>query len=146
VIILFNMDGVFVYGDVVDGQALLVNGGRLGGVNITSLAFESSIPGSSYVLMLAVCLFAFSTILSWSYYGLQAWKYLFGRGKWIDLIYKILFLLFTVLGAAITLDAVIKFSDAMILALVFPNMIGLLILFPKVKKEFRKYSVLIHKK
>ncbi|WP_293295195.1 alanine/glycine:cation symporter family protein [Allomuricauda sp.] len=145
VIILFNMDGMFVYGDVVNGQALMYDGSRLGGVNITSMAFENSISGSSYVLMAAVCLFAFSTILSWSYYGLQAWKYLFGRGKWIDLTYKIIFLLFTVLGAAITLDAVIKFSDAMILAMVFPNMIGLLILFPKVKQEFSKYLKLIRR-
>ncbi|RDY58726.1 alanine/glycine:cation symporter family protein [Flagellimonas nanhaiensis] len=146
VIILFNMDGTFMYGNVVDGQALLKDGSRLGGVNITSLAFEDSIKGSSYVLMVAVCLFAFSTILSWSYYGLQAWKYLFGRGKLTDLTYKLLFLVFTVLGAAITLDAVIKFSDAMILALVFPNMIGLLILFPKVKAEFTKYITLVSKK
>ncbi|WP_207763908.1 alanine/glycine:cation symporter family protein [Flagellimonas pacifica] len=145
VIILFNMDGAFIYGDVLDGQALFKDGSRLGGVNITSLAFENSIKGSSYVLMIAVCLFAFSTILSWSYYGLQAWKYLFGREKLTDLTYKVLFLMFTVLGAAITLDAVIKFSDAMILALVFPNMIGLLILFPNVKNEFKKYIVLISK-
>ncbi len=143
VIILFNMDGAFIYGNVINGQALMNDGNRLGGVNITSLAFENSISGSSYVLMAAVCLFAFSTILSWSYYGLQAWKYLFGRGKLIDLTYKIIFLLFTVLGAAITLDAVIKFSDAMILALVFPNMIGLLILFPNVKMEFTRYMDLI---
>ena len=145
VIILFNMDGAFVYGDVTNGQALFQDGSRLGGVSITSMAFENSIKGSSYVLMIAVCMFAFSTILSWSYYGLQAWKYLFGRGKFIDLTYKILFLIFTVLGAAITLDAVIKFSDAMILALVFPNMIGLLILFPNVKKEFTTYLNLIGK-
>ncbi|WP_422859464.1 alanine/glycine:cation symporter family protein [Flagellimonas sp. S174] len=143
VIILFNMDGTFVYGNVVKGQALLQDGSRLGGVNITSMAFESSIKGSSYVLMIAVCMFAFSTILSWSYYGLQAWKYLFGRGKLTDLAYKLLFLVFTVLGAAITLDAVIKFSDAMILALVFPNMIGLMFLFPNVKKEFTNYLSLI---
>ncbi|MDB4636206.1 alanine:cation symporter family protein, partial [Flavobacteriaceae bacterium] len=84
-------------------------------------------------------LFAFSTMISWSYYGLQSWKYLFGRGKTADTVYKILFLLFVVVGAAATLDAVIKFSDAMILALVFPNMIGLLFLFPKVKKELKKY-------
>ena len=143
VIILFNMDGAFVYGNVVNGQAIMNDGTLLGGVNITSMAFESSINGSSYVLMGAVCLFAFSTILSWSYYGLQAWKYLFGRGRWTDLTYKIIFLLFTVLGAAITMDAVIKFSDAMILALVFPNMIGLLFLYPKVKSEFDKYLILI---
>ena len=139
IIVMFNMDAAFVYGDVINGQALMADGSRVGGVNLTSLAFEDAIPGASYVLVIAVTLFAFSTILSWSYYGLQSWKYLFGRGKWTDLMYKIIFLMFTVLGAAITLDAVIKFSDAMILALVFPNMIGLLLLFPKVRNEMKRY-------
>jgi AGCS family alanine or glycine:cation symporter len=143
VIIMFNAEGAFAYGDVINGEALMADGSRLGGVNLTSLAFDNAIPGSSYVLVVAVVLFAFSTILSWSYYGLQAWKYLFGRGKWIDLTYKLIFLLFTILGAAITLDAVIKFSDAMILALVFPNMIGLLFLFPKVKQELKRYLKMI---
>ena len=78
-------------------------------------------------------------MISWSYYGLQAWKYLFGKGKAADITYKILFLIFVVIGAAATLDAVIKFSDAMILALVFPNMIGLLFLFPKVRQEMKRY-------
>jgi AGCS family alanine or glycine:cation symporter len=73
-------------------------------------------------------------MISWSYYGIQAWKYLFGRGKVSDLTYKIIFLLFIVIGASATLDAVIKFSDAMILALVFPNMIGLILLAPTVKR------------
>lgn len=139
IIIMFNMDGAFVYGDVINGQALMADGSRVGGVNLTSLAFDAAIPGSSNILVFAVCLFAFSTILSWSYYGLQSWKYLFGRGRLVDLSYKLLFLIFTVLGAAITLDAVIKFSDAMILALVFPNMIGLLLLFPKVRNEMNRY-------
>ena len=139
IIVMFNMDGAFVYGDVVNGQALMADGSRLGGVNLTSLAFDDAIPGASYMLVLAVTLFAFSTILSWSYYGLQSWKYLFGRGKWTDLSFKLIFLVFTILGAAITLDAVIKFSDAMILALVFPNMIGLLLLFPTVRQELKRY-------
>ncbi|MDO5980589.1 alanine/glycine:cation symporter family protein [Flavivirga spongiicola] len=139
IIVMFNMDGAFAYGDVINGQALMADGSRVGGVNLTSLAFNNAIPGSSYVLVFAVCLFAFSTILSWSYYGLQSWKYLFGRGKFTDLLYKILFLVFTVLGAAITLDAVIKFSDAMILALVFPNMIGLLLLFTNVRQELARF-------
>ena len=103
------------------------------------MAYDSVIPGFRYVLTVAIILFAFSTMISWSYYGLQSWKYLFGRGKIADTVYKILFLLFVVVGAAATLDAVIKFSDAMILALVFPNMIGLLFLFPKVKQELKKY-------
>ncbi len=140
VIITFNMTGAFTYGDVLDNQVMITaTGERIGGVNLTSMAFENGIPGSSYVLAVAVVLFAFSTMLSWSYYGLQAWKYLFGRGQIADIVYKLLFLTFTVLGAAITLDAVIKFSDAMILALVFPNMIGLFFLFPKVREELNRY-------
>ncbi|MEE9373433.1 MAG: alanine/glycine:cation symporter family protein [Saprospiraceae bacterium] len=146
VIIIFNMDGVFTYGDVVNNNALIIaTGERIGGVNLTSMAFDSVIPGFSYLLVFAVILFAFSTILAWSYYGLQAWKYLFGRSKSMDLTYKVIFLIFTVLGSAVTLDAVIKFSDAMILALVFPNMIGLLLLFPKAKEELTRYYQAIKK-
>ena len=150
VIIFFNIDGtnmqsVFQYG-AVEGSSVQLNeltaAGEqqfLGGVDLTSQAFDSVIPGFSYVLTIAIVLFAFSTMISWSYYGLQSWKYLFGKGKTADLLYKILFLLFVIIGAAATLDAVIKFSDAMILALVFPNMIGLLFLFPKVREEVTRY-------
>jgi len=142
VIIFFNMDaGAFEYGNGV-GSTVLLNGTGtyVGGVDLTSMAYDSVIPGFRYVLTIAIILFAFSTMISWSYYGLQSWKYLFGRGKAADTTYKILFLLFVVIGAAATLDAVIKFSDAMILALVFPNMVGLLFLFPKVNQELKKYT------
>jgi len=141
VIIFFNMDvGAFEYGNSVNSTVLLTETGNyVGGVDLTSMAYDSVIPGFRYVLTIAIILFAFSTMISWSYYGLQSWKYLFGRGKRADFIYKLLFLSFVVIGAAATLDAVIKFSDAMILALVFPNMIGLLLLFPKVKEELTKY-------
>ncbi len=141
VIIFFNMDaGAFDYGNAV-GSTVLVNetGAYVGGVDLTSMAYDSVIPGFRYVLTVAIILFAFSTMISWSYYGLQAWKYLFGRGRTMDIMYKLLFLTFVVVGAAATLDAVIKFSDAMILALVFPNMVGLLILFPRVKKSLDRY-------
>lgn len=147
VIIFFNMDaGAFDYGNAVGSTVLLNDSGTyIGGVDLTSMAYDSVIPGFRYVLTIAIVLFAFSTMISWSYYGLQSWKYLFGRGKTADIAYKVLFLLFVVIGAAATLDAVIKFSDAMILALVFPNMIGLLILFPKVKEELSKYINAIKK-
>ena len=142
VIIFFNMDaGAFDYGNAVGSTVLLNESGTyVGGVDLTSMAYDSVIPGFRYVLTIAIILFAFSTMISWSYYGLQSWKFLFGRGKAADTAYKILFLLFVVIGAAATLDAVIKFSDAMILALVFPNMIGLLFLFPKVRAELKKYT------
>ena len=147
VIIFFNMDaGAFDYGNAV-GSTVLINesGAYVGGVDLTSMAYDSVIPGFRYVLTIAIVLFAFSTMISWSYYGLQSWKYLFGRGKTADMLYKILFLVFVVIGAAATLDAVIKFSDAMILALVFPNMIGLLILFPRVNDELKRYVKAIKK-
>lgn len=144
VIVIFNLNGAFDYGDVVNGEILLnETGARLGGVNLTSMAFDSGIPGFSYLLVIAVVLFALSTMISWSYYGLQSWKFLFGKSKKADITYKIIFLIFTVLGSSITLDAVIKFSDAMILALVFPNMIGLFFLFPVVKEELRKYMKVV---
>lgn len=141
VIIFFNMDaGAFDYGST-QGSTVLINETQqyIGGVDLTSMAYDSVIPGFRYVLTVAIILFAFSTMISWSYYGLQSWKFLFGRGRKADIAYKVLFLLFVVIGAAATLDAVIKFSDAMILALVFPNMIGLLLLFPKVREELNNY-------
>jgi AGCS family alanine or glycine:cation symporter len=128
VIVIYNMKGAFTYGSPT-----------IGGVDLTSAAYNDVIPHFSYVLTIAIVLFAFSTMISWSYYGLQAWKFLFGRGKISDLSYKLLFLAFVVIGASATLGAVIQFSDAMILAMVFPNMIGLFFLFPKVKEELNKY-------
>ncbi len=138
VIIVFNQDGLFAY-SAQNTAGVVINGTTVGGVDLTSAAFADVLPWFPYVLTLAIFLFAFSTMISWSYYGLQSWKYLFGRGKAADLSFKVLFLLFVVIGAAAQLEAVIKFSDAMILALVFPNMIGLLILFPKVKEELKRY-------
>lgn len=145
VIVFFNINGtdpqaVFDYTAQHGSSVILKSTGMpISGVDLTSLAFDSVIPHFSIALTIAVVLFALSTMISWSYYGLQSWKYLFGRGKMADLTYKILFLFFVVVGAAATLDAVIKFSDAMILALVFPNMIGLFFLFPKVKQEMKRY-------
>lgn len=113
--------------------------GTMNGVELTSNAFASVIPWFPYVLTIAVVLFAFSTMLSWSYYGLQSWMYLFGRSKIADYSYKILFCLFVILGSAASLGAVTDFSDAMIFAMVVPNMVGLFILLPVVKEEVNDY-------
>ncbi|MDB9932001.1 alanine:cation symporter family protein [Flavobacteriales bacterium] len=112
-----------------DAQAIL----------LTSEAFGSAISWFPYVLTVAVVLFAFSSMISWSYYGFQAWTYLFGRGKKTEYTYKILFCLFVIVGAAASLGSVIGFSDAMIFAMMVPNMIGLVILAPKVREELKKY-------
>ena len=109
------------------------------GVLATSEAFASVLPWFPYILTIAVVLFAFSTMLSWSYYGLQGWMYLFGRSKASDYSYKILFCLFVIIGSAASLGAVTDFSDAMIFAMSVPNIIGLCFLFPKVREELSKY-------
>ena len=111
----------------------------LGGVAITSAAFESAVSWFPYVLTLAVLLFAFSTMIAWSYYGLKAWTYLFGENKHADVTFKAIFCVFVVIGASIQLGPVIDFSDAMFFAMSIANIIGLYILMPVVKKEVTEY-------
>lgn len=138
VIIIYNSTGVFEYGGNGNG-AVFIDGQAVEGSVLTSMAFGSAISWFPYVLTVAIVLFAISTMISWSYYGLQAWMFLFGKSKISDLSYKVLFLIFIVIGAAANMSAVWNFSDAMILALVFPNMVGLIFLYPKVKQELNIY-------
>ena len=138
VIIIFNSGGVFDYGGNGSG-AVMIDGVAYEGAGITSKAFSQYIPFSAIFLTIAVVLFAVSTMISWSYYGLQSWKYLFGRGKAADLVYKLIFCLFIIIGAAANMSSIWAFSDAMIFAMVFPNMIGLFFLFPVVKRELGRY-------
>ena len=140
VIIMYNSAGIFEYGGDV-----IIDGHKVEGAVLTSMAFADAIPWFPIILTIAIILFAISTMISWSYYGLQSWMYLFGKSKLSDLTYKVLFLIFIVIGAAANMEAVWGFSDAMILALIFPNMIGLFFLYPKVKKELTKYLSAIKK-
>ena len=166
VIVIFNIDSVFAYGgfenlieqangtfnavvgdityENVKGK-VLINGELKEGAGITASAFAEYIPYSNIFLTIAVVLFAVSTMISWSYYGLQSWKFLFGRGKVADLVYKLLFLLFVIIGASASMGSIWKFSDAMIFAMIFPNMVGLFFLYPVVKKELTKYLKAIKK-
>jgi alanine or glycine:cation symporter, AGCS family len=109
------------------------------GVALTSSAFESTISWFPWVLTLAVVLFAYSTMIAWSYYGLKAWTYLFGESLITDSIYKLLFLFFVVAGSSMQLGSVIDFSDAMIFAMAFPNVLGIYFLLPVVRKELDDY-------
>jgi AGCS family alanine or glycine:cation symporter len=113
--------------------------GDTSGVGLTSAAFGSAISWFPYVLAVAVVLFAFSTMISWSYYGLKAWTYLFGEGETKELVFKIIFCIFVVIGAAANLGPVIDFSDAAIFAMAVVNIIGLYFLMPIVKRELNSY-------
>jgi AGCS family alanine or glycine:cation symporter len=110
------------------------------GASMTSSAFESVLGNNfKYVLSIAVLLFAFSTMLAWSYYGLKAWTYLFGHSKAMDYTYKGMFMVFVVVGTSSSLGSVMTFSDMMILGMAFPNILGLFILSGEVRHDLKDY-------
>ena len=107
------------------------------GAEMTATAFGSVIPGAEIALAIIICLFAYSTMISWEYYGERAWEYLFGDGSL--LIFRLLFILFVWIGAVSQLANVISFSDLMILSMAFPNIIGGIILSPLIKEKLQEY-------
>lgn len=111
----------------------------LDGAELTSAAFASVFPWFKFILVLAIFLFAFSTMISWSYYGLKAWSYLLGDSKVMGNLYKVIFCAFVVVGSSAGLGAVLDFSDLMILGMAFPNIIGLLIMSNEVKADMISY-------
>ncbi len=117
---------------------------KVEGISKTSRAFGQKFESFPKMLAIAVLLFAFSTMISWSYYGEQAVIYLCGRNiPGVMIAYKVLFCSFAVIGAATSMDNVVMLSDAMIFAMVIPNMVGVYVLLPVVKKElaiFRKHA------
>lgn len=113
------------------------------GVALTSSAFETVVPWFPNVLAVAVILFAFSTMISWSYYGMKATGYLFGDNQTAENVYKVVFCIFTVLGSVTALDAVLGFSDAAIFLMSVPNVIGLYILARVLRKELAQYRAKI---
>ncbi len=115
------------------------NEAGMSGVELTSSAFESVFPWFPYVLALAVILFAFSTMISWSYYGLKCWTYLVGENKTAELVFKVIFCIFVVIGSSMTLGPVVDFSDSAIFAMAIANIIGLYILLPVVKEDLASY-------
>ena len=114
------------------------NGSGMQGVELTSRAFESVFSWFPSILALAITLFAISTLITWSYYGLRCWTYLFGIGNFSKYSFKIIFLGFTIIGASMNLESVINFSDSMIFAMSIPNIIGLYFLSPQLKADLRK--------
>lgn len=113
------------------------------GVTLTSEAFRSVIPWFPVVLTICICLFAYSTMISWCYYGERGWIYVLDhfdhKGLQTVVIYRILFVVFVVIGAVNKLSDVIDFTDAMILSMALPNIVGSVLLAPKVKPLVKDY-------
>ncbi|MGJ9423006.1 alanine/glycine:cation symporter family protein [Aeromicrobium sp. CF3.5] len=111
------------------------------GVVLTSDAFESAVSWFPYVLAIAVALFAFSTLITWSYYTQKAWTSLFGRTPFSERLFQVIFLSFTVFGTVVALADVINLADSMLFLCALINISGLYLLFPVVRKELKEYWV-----
>ena len=122
---------------VISGAYTDVEGVK--GVELTSNALASGVSWFPYVLTLTVLLFAYSTMITWSYYGVKATTFLFGDKDWIELTFKLVFCLCIIVGASAKLGAIIDFSDAMLLSMAFPNIIGLYFLAPVIRKDVKAY-------
>ncbi len=116
--------------------------GREGG-KLTSEAFRSQIEWFPEILAVAVFLFAFSTMISWSYYGERCWAWLFGDGS--SMIYRVLFLVFTFLGSIVTATNILEFSDLMILGMALPNILGVLLLSGVVGRDLKEYTGMLER-
>jgi AGCS family alanine or glycine:cation symporter len=120
---------------VADGGSV---GGTGTGILLTRDAFHEALPWFTGILAVAVILFAFSTLITWSYYGLKSWQYLFGKSKIGDLVYKLVFCSFIVLGSVMALGQVVDMTDGFLFLAALFNIIGLYFLMPVVKKELEK--------
>jgi AGCS family alanine or glycine:cation symporter len=107
------------------------------GAVLTSRAFEGAVSWFPAVLSVAVVLFAYSTLISWSYYGERCWSYLFGDRS--GMVYKIMFLVFVFLGSVVTATNVLDFSDLMILSMGLPNILGVILLSGRVRRALDDY-------
>lgn len=123
-----------------DAQTTVQGGGDApDGVVVTSRAFETFLPQFPVILAIAVALFAFSTLITWSYYSMKAFTTLFGRSPGTELAFKVIFCIFTVIGTVLTFDSVLGFADAMLFLCAIVNLLGCYLLLPKVRDELRSF-------
>jgi AGCS family alanine or glycine:cation symporter len=111
----------------------------ISGVELTSAALESGVSWFPYILAIAVFLFAYSTMITWSYYGVKSVGFLFGERAWVELAYKIFFCGCIVIGASMQLDSIILFTDAMIFSMGIPNIIGMFLLAGVIRRDVKEY-------
>jgi len=110
------------------------------GVAMTSAAFERQISWFPLPLAFGALLFAFSTMISWSYYGLKGWTYLFGEGQLGQTIYKLIFCAFVAIGCMVQLGPILDISDALVFLICVPNILALYFLAPIVRREMVSYQ------
>ena len=133
-IIICNITGL-----VIVTSGLYANADGIAGVELTSAAFEQAIPGFKYVLTAIVLMFAYSTIISWYYCGATCFRYLFGERQRIENVFKVFFCACVIVGSATKLSNMINFTDAAFLSLAIPNILGLYMFAPEIKRDVKAY-------
>ncbi len=139
-VVICTMTGLVIvvtgcYDKSVPAYAALMAANK--GAQLTSLAFSTAGTVFPWVLSAVVVLFAYSTAISWSYYGERCWSWLLG--KRYSLAYRLLFLVFVMLGSIVTEGNILEFSDLMILAMAFPNVLGVALLSGRVRQALDVY-------
>ena len=135
-VIICNLTGLII---VITQQYIKTPG--LTGAPLVSEAFASVFPFFPMVLAVVIILFALSTLISWSYYGLKAWSFLFGESLFSVRIFQVVFCLFIVIGSSMNMQSVIDFTDAMMFAMAVPNLIAIYIMLPIILKELKAYCI-----
>jgi AGCS family alanine or glycine:cation symporter len=124
---------------------VMLNDGAISGVELTSSAFASVWPWFPYVLAIVVMLFAYSTLISWSYYGMEGFIYIFGARRAAKATFNTTYCLFVIVGCTTQLDAVLDFTDAMIFAMALANVTGMYLLASVVRKDLDAYWLRVSK-
>jgi alanine or glycine:cation symporter, AGCS family len=124
---------------VISGAYLDEAASELGGVALTSAAFATVLPWFPNVLAVAVIAFAFSTMLTWAYYGMKSTGYIFNDSETAETVFKLVFCIFVIVGASLSLGPVIGISDSMLFLMAIPNVLGLYILARMIKREILGY-------
>jgi len=136
-IVICNLTALVIVTTQLSAPGLL--DGIAGGIEMTSASMARQVAAFPYLLAVAAALFAFSTLITWSYYGLKGWTYLVGESRRADTIYKLGYCFCAAMGCMIKVDAILDFSDAMVFIICIPNLAGLYIMAPVVKGELRRF-------
>jgi len=140
-ILICNITGLVI---VITGAYTATDG--IAGVQLTSMAFEHAIPNFRYALTFIVILFAYSTMISWYYCGAVAFRYLFGEKESVEELFKIFFCICIIIGASAKLGNLIDFADAAMMSMAIPNIVGLYLFAPEIKRDVKEYIARIKKR
>ncbi|MFX3658044.1 MAG: alanine/glycine:cation symporter family protein [bacterium] len=141
-VVICTMTALVIITTVYD-PALAAAG--VNGVELTAAAFATAFAWAPIPLTIAAILFAYSTMITWSYYGLTAFLFLVGDRPWVDLGFKLFFLTFVVIGATVQLGALVDLSDALVFLVALPNLLGLYLLAPRIRREMKSYEARIRR-